>query len=431
MSIALHMLSSLKASLCPALMKRRFLWRLSCVVLVLAFLLPCPALAKDEMPVIHAGYRTLSSSLPSERLMLHMGVWYPSVRRPGTVTIGDLTFRAARNAPILAGPWPVIVLSHDVTGNAWAHRSIAASLARRGFIVAAPTHDHDHSEDMRMLFSDRELPLRAVQLRAALDMVLEHKHIGPHADAGRVGYLGFGMTAPAGLLLAGADLSSEGWKTFVEERKAASPKGIAVESPWLRPFAAERIDALVASMLHRAEERSEKSGMLVKASESRIRLFKRLADSQEKAHARQLRLSKEEGIPQPPAAIPLLPPLSHDRAVSDSRFRALALISPGYSMLFSRESLAEVQEPVFIAGAGRDDLNIPSEQAERFAAMLPKRPSYLMLPNADMASFHSSGPQSDPARPLGGVYAEKADWGTEHSLLLDALQDFFSKALPR
>jgi len=53
------------------------------------------------------------------------------------------------------------------------------------------------------------------------------------------------------------------------------------------------------------------------------------------------------------------------------------------------------------------------------------------LPNADMASFHSSGPQSDPARPLGGVYAEKADWGTEHSLLLDAVQDFFSKTLSR
>ena len=67
---------------------RRFLRRVSCFVLVLALALAVPAQGKDEKPVIHAGYRTLSSSLPSERLMLHMGVWYPTLRRPGTVKAG-------------------------------------------------------------------------------------------------------------------------------------------------------------------------------------------------------------------------------------------------------------------------------------------------------------------------------------------------------
>ncbi|MBQ4076491.1 MAG: dienelactone hydrolase family protein [Mailhella sp.] len=423
MSFGSAMLFPKKASLERIASALRLMRSVSLFVLMLALPLFGHAFAKDGKPVIHAGYRTLSSSLPSERLMLHMGAWYPTLRRPGLVKAGGVSFRAARNAPVFAGPWPVIVLSHDVTGNAWAHRDIAASLAGRGFIVVAPTHDHDNGEDMRMLFSDRELPLRAIQLRAALDAVLEHKLLGPHADASRVGYLGFGMPAPAGLLLAGGTLAPDGWKTFVEERKE---KG----SPWLLPYAAERMDALVDAMRHRTEEREEKTAMLKKASESRSKQFQRLEDSVVRAHQRQLRLARTDAIPQPPVALPLLPPLSHDRALADSRFRALALVSPGYSMLFSRESLSGVREPIFLAGAGQDACSLPCEQAERLRDMLPQRPSYILLPHADMPSFHSAGPESDPAHSLGGVYAGRDD-RISVLALLDALQDFFTQAFAR
>ena len=423
MSFGQTMLFIKKASCEHVASMHRILRSVCFFVLALAFLFSGNAFAKDEKPVIHAGYRTLSSSLPSERLMLQMGVWYPSVRRPGTVKVGNITFRAARNAPVFAGPWPVIILSHDVTGNAWAHRDIAASLASRGFIVVAPTHDHDNGEDLRMLFSDRELLLRSIQLRAALDAVLEHKQIGPHADASRVGYLGFGTPAPAGFLLAGASLTPDGWKAFAEERKNSG-------SPWLQPYMAGRMDALTDAMRHRTAERQEKALMLEKALESRGRMFQRLEDAVTRAHQRQLRLARADAIAQPPVVLPCLPPLSHDRAVSDSRFQALALVSPGYSMLFSRESLSEVKEPVFLAGAGKDSFNLPAEQAERLLEMLPQRPYYLLLPNADMASFHTAGPDSDPAYPLGGVYAGRKD-RISLVALLDSLEEFFMKAFAR
>ena len=177
-------------------------------VFVLSLLLAAPGVeARQSKQNVYAGYRTLSSSLPAQRLMIHMGVWYPTRRKAGNVKVGDWTFRAARNAPIMQGPWPVIILSHDVTGSAWTHHDIAAALAARGFIVAAPTHDHDNGEDMALLFSDRELPVRALQLRAALDLVLEHAQIGKEADRSRIGFLGFGMPASAGLLLAGGELT--------------------------------------------------------------------------------------------------------------------------------------------------------------------------------------------------------------------------------
>ena len=419
-----------EASHKPFTKMRRTMRRVSCFVLVLAFVVFAAFLpraeAKDEKPVIHAGYRTLSSSLPSERLMLHRGVWYPTLRRPGNVKVNDWAFRGARNAPIMEGPWPVVVLSHDVTGNAWAHHEIAAALARRGFIVAAPTHDHDNGEDMSMLFSDRELPLRATQLRAALDMVLEHKHLASQADASRVGYLGFGLTAPAGLLLAGASLDADGWPDFVQERRNSSPL-----SPWLQPYVAQRMDGLVEAMRHRAEERREKTAMLERASDARSRIFQRLEDSVERVHQRQMRIAKTGDIPQPPAVLPLLPPLSHDHAVTDSRFRAFALVSPGYAMLFSRKGLAAVRTPVFLIGAGQDSFVLPVEQAERLAAQLPVRPDYLLLPEADMVSFHSRGPAGDTARPLGGVFDRKGTNLVLLTMLLDSLQEFFQKSFTR
>ena len=405
---------------------RRTLRRVSCFVLVLAFTMPSYAFAKDEKPVIHAGYRTLASSLPSERLMLHMGVWYPTLRRPSAVKVGNWNFRAARNAPIHSGPWPVIILSHDVTGDAWAHHTIAASLARRGFIVAAPTHDHDNAEDMRMLWADRELPLRAVQLRAALDVVLEHKQIGPQADASRVGYLGFGLTAPAGLLLAGATLHPEGWQNFVEKQNG---KTDGTQSPWLKPFVKERMDTLVASMRNRTEERQEKTAMMHRANDSRHKLFQRLEDSTTRTHQRQMRQAKASDIPWPPTVLPLLPPLSHDRALADARFKALALVSPGYSMLFNRQSLWDVRKPVFLAGAGKDGFNIPSEQAEALRDMLPHRPYYLLLPEADMAAFRAPVPESDSAKALGGIYEGATRTSAAYSALLDALHHFFSHSL--
>ena len=49
---------------------------------------------------------------------------------------------------------------------------------------------------------------------------------------------------------------------------------------------------------------------------------------------------------------------------------------------------------------------------------------------SDMPSFHSAGPESDPAHPLGGVYAGRDD-RISVLALLDALQDFFTQAFAR
>ncbi len=480
------------------------------VVCVLTVLLLAPgAEARQKAQTIYAGYRTLSSSLPAQRLMIHMGVWYPTRRKAGTVKIGDWSFRAARNAPVMEGPWPVIILSHDVTGSAWTHHDIAAALAARGFIVAAPTHDHDNGEDMALLFSDRELPVRALQLRAALDVVLEHPQIGPQADTSRIAFLGFGMPASAGLLLAGGEMTPDAWEEFCGEKagrtgaevqeeesitipspeltlpdtirpdirpddeippisvpEVVPPKPVAEafpeakslqnflvtpaladeilspdvqallrpkDSPWCSSFLSSRMDELVADMRHRTLEREEKTAMRHVAVAAREQLFRRLSDSVARSHQRQLRLAKARGIPTPPVALPLLPPLSHNTPVADARFRAMAFISPGFSMLFNQSSLSAVHIPCLFVGAEMERWNRPSEQAKRFVAMLGKNTEYMLLHHADAPSLQTECPDADPAMPLASL-CNSVDAETReaiHSRLVSVLQEFFNRVLGR
>ncbi len=479
--------------------------------LTASLLAPC-AEARQNSQTIYAGYRTLSSSLPAQRLMIHMGVWYPTRRKSGTVKTGDWSFRAARNAPVMEGPWPVVILSHDVTGSAWAHHDIAAALAARGFIVAAPTHDHDNGEDMTLLFSDRELPIRALQLRAALDVVLEHPQIGKQADASRIAFLGFGMPASAGLLLAGGQMTPDAWPGFCQARtpdqdipegplelpdkssqtspaapvlpdirpdnavppislpQAVPPKPHAdndrpnvsnrgtlqnffvspamadealspdvrsllrpIDSPWCSPFLAGKMDELVAGMKNRTLEREEKTVMMHTAVAAREQLFRRLSDSVARSHQRQLRLAKARGIPTPPVALPLLPPLSHNSPVADGRFRAMAFVSPGFSMLFNEESLSAVSIPCLFIGAETERWNRPSEQAERFAAMMNNKPEYMLLHHADAPALQAACPESDPAGPLASLCDSVDDETREavHARLVSVLQELFNRVMDR
>lgn len=393
---------------------------------------------------IHPGYRTLSSSLPDERIMLSLGVWYPTARHAGTVKAGDWTFRAARNAAVLEGKWPVVVLSHDVTGSSWSYHHLAGALASHGFIVIAPTHDLDNAEDMRLFLTEKELPFRALQISASLDLVLANDRIGPKVDLDRIAYLGFGTPSPAGLLLAGGRLTPDGWAGLcpskgglegLETDGAASDLAglFGADSPWCSPYMRERMDSLTASMRDRAAGRLEKERLMLGATASREQLFERLSDTVARGHQRQLRLAKTEDIPSPPVALPLLPPLSQEQDVADGRFKAFIFVSPGFSMLFSKDSLQQVECPAFFIGAGKDVLNRPAEQAERFAYLLGGNAEYLLLPQADAPAFMAACPSADPAFPLSEISRSvPAETRTAiHTRLFSVVLDFLHRTLGR
>lgn len=133
---------------------------------------------------------------------LTTGIWYPTLTPSHPITVGLTPMEAARDAPPLSGPHPVVLISHGNGGDLTSHANLAIALAQAGFIAAAPRHDGDNFLDHR-----RELdPLpRAHALSAVLDYLATTWHPGSAATA-HAGAFGFSAGAMTVLLAAGGRL---------------------------------------------------------------------------------------------------------------------------------------------------------------------------------------------------------------------------------
>lgn len=102
---------------------------------------------------------------------------------------------ANRRGAIANGRFPVVLIAHGggpTGGSPLALSELSTSLARSGVLVLAPFH------------GKAGLRVRPTQTRLALDAVLADPRLGPHADADRLGMLGFSMGGAVTLELAGA-----------------------------------------------------------------------------------------------------------------------------------------------------------------------------------------------------------------------------------
>lgn len=179
--------------------------------------------AGQAASAFYPGFKTLGVWQEEQNLRIDINVWYPSVRRPSTVAYGPWALQVARFGREVEGRFPLILLSHDSTGSRFSHHETAALLARSGFVVAAPTHNGDNANDMPNLFTLRQIVDRVEQLRATLDVLLNHADIGHSIDAERVAVLGFGVGGTAALLLGGGLPQPQGWEGYCATAGPADP----------------------------------------------------------------------------------------------------------------------------------------------------------------------------------------------------------------
>lgn len=229
-------------------------------ILFLFVLLSCtlvfPAAARAEFDTLYPGVKTLGIWLPENNVRLNINVWYPSVRRPGLVQYNPWKILAARNGKEAVGRFPLLLLSHDSPGSRFSHHSLAAFLARSGFVVVAPTHHGDNTNDMQNLFTLRQLTQRVIQMKATLDTVLHHPETLHLIDPERIGIVGFGTGGTTALLMGGALLNKEGWKDYCAKagptdaycsRWATARMGSFMEAlPLKHSLADQRIKAVAA-----------------------------------------------------------------------------------------------------------------------------------------------------------------------------------------
>ena len=153
------------------------------------------------------GFRDISIEVDGERLIT--ALWYPTDVPPGETTVGPFTMAANREAPVGAGRYGLILISHGTGGGRLNHRDTAIRLAEGGYVVAAPEHAGDSYRDKRYSGTSENWRRRPRQLSAVLNRLLGDSEFGPHIDTRRIGAIGHSAGGYSVLALIGgrADLA--------------------------------------------------------------------------------------------------------------------------------------------------------------------------------------------------------------------------------
>jgi predicted dienelactone hydrolase len=132
-------------------------------------------------------------------------VFYPTRENATETRFGPWELSAARNAEPASGQFPLIAISHGLSGNDWNHHLLAGRLVKAGFVVAAVRHPDDLLRVGRLEIT----VLRPRELSAAIDAVLVDSRFGPMVDAERIGAFGFSLGGFTVLAAAGGRIEYE------------------------------------------------------------------------------------------------------------------------------------------------------------------------------------------------------------------------------
>jgi predicted dienelactone hydrolase len=132
-----------------------------------------------------------------------MLVLYPSPAPERGERFGPYVLDVAMDAPVAEGAWPLVVVSHGTGGSHLAYRTLAAHLARRGFVVALVEHPGNNRNDDSLAHTAVNLAQRPRHLRVAIDRLHADPEIGPRLPSDAVAIVGHSMGGYTALAVAG------------------------------------------------------------------------------------------------------------------------------------------------------------------------------------------------------------------------------------
>ena len=132
-----------------------------------------------------------------------MVVLYPATTPGRPETIGLYTLEVALDAPIGAGEFPLVLISHGTGGSPLVYRTLAHFLARQGFVVGLPQHHGNHRDDNTWQGTPRNLEARPRHLRLAIDFLFAAPWLAASLMPDTVGLIGHSLGGYTALALAG------------------------------------------------------------------------------------------------------------------------------------------------------------------------------------------------------------------------------------
>ncbi|AZZ92797.1 alpha/beta fold hydrolase [Hahella sp. KA22] len=144
---------------------------------------------------------------------LHVSIWYPAQTNPSTTaetptsSVGEnrafFGVQASPDAEPAQGGHPLVVLSHGYGGN-WRNLNwLAAELAAKGYVVAAPDHPGTTTFDRRPAEAAR-LWERPHDLSRVIDFILDNPQLAGEINADNIAAIGHSLGGWTVMALAGA-----------------------------------------------------------------------------------------------------------------------------------------------------------------------------------------------------------------------------------
>lgn len=294
-----------------------------------------------------------------------------------------------KKAPLPFHPLPLILLSHDTGATRFSNHTIAQALASRGYIVAIPMHEGDNAWQMQLANSARALTKRARQISASLDLLLTHESLTSYIDKNNITYLGFGSAGTAGLLLTKASPTAHIWQNYCAENSfletdsmySLSPIENLLESQVqdsfhsdkrINPYCLSPLKQIMDELVMDFEIFSEYELMTNTYYDNISTAKKNIAVENSIHLIEYTKLLKRQNpsfkdfIDTPPFIQPYFPLFEKTVSLQDGRFTRMIFVSAGYSMLFEKESLSEIEIPLLFIGLHDDKINLPEYQSEVF-----------------------------------------------------------------
>ncbi|GGF21770.1 alpha/beta hydrolase family protein [Hymenobacter cavernae] len=130
-------------------------------------------------------------------------VFYPT-STPGQVEkLGSYPLNVALDAPLKAGPFPLILISHGTGSTPLVYRSLAYYLAQNGFVVGLPEHPFNNRDNDAWAGTMQNLAARPRHIPLTIDHFFDEPRFAPALKPASVGLIGHSLGGYTVLALAG------------------------------------------------------------------------------------------------------------------------------------------------------------------------------------------------------------------------------------
>ncbi len=167
---------------------------------------------------MNAGFRTFELPFPTL-------IMYPTDSPERPEKLGPYVLSVAMNAPVAAGVFPLVVISHGSGGSPMSHRTLAAHLAQNGFVVAMPEHPGNNRNNNKLADTIANLTSRPRHIRAVIDWAFASGAFGSSLLPEKVAIIGHSMGGYTALAVTGGIPTS-----FPRESPDREPRQIEVDA---------------------------------------------------------------------------------------------------------------------------------------------------------------------------------------------------------